>query len=139
MKKTYNGSCHYGAVHFQADIDLSAGTNKCNCSICTKSRAWFAIVPGAGFRLTQGAEALTEYRWTPAGKPEPFLRYAFCKTCGIRAYGRGEHPSMGGVFYAAPITTLDDVDADELAAAPVKYADGRHDRFDQPPEDTRLL
>ena len=139
MKKTYDGSCHCGAVRFQADIDLSAGTNKCNCSICAKSRAWFAFVPGAAFRLTEGAGSLTEYRWTPAGKPEPFLRYNFCRTCGIRAYARGEHESMGGVFYAVPVTSLDEVDADELVAAPVNYVDGLHDRFKQKPEDTRLL
>ena len=35
MKKTYAGNRHGGAVRFEGDIDLSTGTFKCNCEICT--------------------------------------------------------------------------------------------------------
>jgi hypothetical protein len=137
--KTYHGSCHCGAVRFQADIDLSEGTSKCNCSICTKARSWFVIVKAPSFQLLAGDQAQAEYQWTPPGKPSPFLHYQFCNTCGIRTPGWGEHESFGGKFYFIPVASLDDADPDELAAAPVKYSDGRHDRFDQAPQDTRLL
>lgn len=138
--KTYLGSCHCGAVRFQADFDLSTGTNKCNCSLCTKSRAWFVFARGRDhFRLIAGADALSEYQWTPPGRPHPFLHYRFCRMCGIRAFAQGELESLGGTFHAVPVTSLDDVDPDELAAAPINYVDGRHDRFDRPPEDRRLM
>jgi hypothetical protein len=137
--KKYAGSCHCGAVRFEADIDLSEGTNKCNCSICTKARAWFVIIKAANFRLIAGDQAQAEYQWVPPGKPSAFLHYQFCRTCGIRTPGWGEHESFGGKFYFISVASLDNVDPEELAAAPIKYFDGRHDRADQPPEDTRLL
>jgi hypothetical protein len=35
------------------------------CSLCFKARAWFAFAKGAErFRLPNGADALSEYRWT---------------------------------------------------------------------------
>jgi hypothetical protein len=89
--------------------------------------------------LLVGADGQTEYQRTPAGKPASFLHYQFWKTCGIRAFGWGEHESLGGKFYFVSVASLDDADPDELAGAPVRYADGRHDRFNQAPEDTRLL
>ncbi len=137
--KTYAGSCHCGAVRFEADVDLAEGTYRCNCSICTKARAWFTLVPVDRFRLLAGAGAQSEYRWAPPGHT-PNLHYRFCTTCGIRTPGYGEHPGASGApFYFVPIAALDDVDPDELAAAPLRFVDGRHDRRDRSPADTRLL
>jgi len=136
--KTYSGSCHCGAVRFEADIDLSQGTNRCNCSICAKARSWFALVSPDRFRQLSGAEAQAEYQWTPAGQPASNLHYRFCKTCGVRTAGRGEHGPDGGPFYFIAIGALDDADADDLANS-IRYVDGRHGRFDRPPKDIRLM
>jgi len=138
--KTYSGSCHCGAVRFETDLDLGAGTNRCNCSLCFKARAWFAFAKGAErFRVLEGAAALSEYRWTPPGRAEPFLTYAFCRHCGIRIFAQGVMPELGGTFHAVHLTSLDDVPPDELAASPLKFADGRHGHFDRAPEDVRFL
>lgn len=138
--KTYSGSCHCGAVRYEADLDLGAGTNRCNCSICYKNRTWFAFAKGSEhFRLLAGKEAMTEYRWTPPGRSESFLTFTFCRTCGTRVFARGEMESLGGTFHAITVTTLDDVPADELAASPIRYVDGRNNHFDRAPADLRLL
>jgi len=135
--KTYDGSCHCGAVRFEADMDLSKGTKRCNCSICSKARAWYAIAPAKHVRLLAGEAALSDYQWTAPGSSEPHLHYRFCKTCGIRAFAYGE-PPQGEPFYAIAISTLDNADPDVLAAS-ITYLDGAHDHYDRSPEDTRLM
>jgi hypothetical protein len=138
--KTYSGSCHCGAVRFEADLDLDAGSIRCNCSFCTKARAWFVFARGAErFRLIAGADAMTDYRWTPPGKPHPGLTFTFCGTCGVRTFARGQLEALGGTFHAVPVVTLDDVRPDEIAKTPINYVDGRHDRYDRAPEDTSLM
>jgi hypothetical protein len=137
--KHCTGSCHCGAVRYEATIDLAKGTVRCNCSICKKARAWFTFAGGKDFRLLEGEDAMTSYEWTPLGRPGPGLTYHFCKTCGIRIYATGDAEFMGGRFYALAVSTFDDVTTDELAAAPLKFIDNLHDRFDRAPADTRLM
>lgn len=137
--KTHSGSCHCGAVRFKADLDIAEGTVKCNCSSCTKARSWLVIVPADRYHLVTDAESQATYQWTPPGRLEPSLHFHFCKICGIRTPGRGEIEALGGAFYAVQVPLLDDIDPEELAAAPTQYLDGRHDRFDRCPSDIRFL
>ena len=46
---------------------------------------------------------------------------------------------MGGDFHAVNIGCLDDVAAEELAVAPLRYEDGLHERWESPPAVTSYL
>ncbi len=140
MKKTYRGSCHCGAVQFECDLDLSTGTTRCNCTFCRKARFWMAFAKGEdAFRLLQGADALTDYQHTPPLKSQPFLHLYFCSRCGVRAFSKGgPSPELGGEFHAVNIACLDDATDEELAQAPIHFADGRNDDWKTPAK-TRYL
>jgi hypothetical protein len=134
---TYHGSCHCGDVRYSATFDVSKGTVKCNCTLCTKVRSWHVILRADKFALLSDPALTTEYAWVAPGQAEPRIRYYSCARCHVGLFARGD---MGtGPFCGIAINTLDDVDPDELAAAPVRYQDGLHDRWDRVPEDTRLL
>ena len=133
MKKTYRGSCHCGAVRFEADIDLAAGTFKCNCSICVKTRSWMAFIPADAFRMVSGEPNLRDYQF---GKKS--IHHMFCTQCGVRPFARGAD-GKGNRFYAVRVNCLDGVDPQELIDAPVKYFNMLHDDFKSPPAEPRHL
>lgn len=122
--ETHKGSCHCGAVRFEVEADLEAGTVRCNCSICRKTRFWLAFVPAANFRLLEGEEALADYRFG-AGR----IRHRFCKRCGVKPFGM----AADGSGVAVNVACLDDVVPERLATLPVRHMDGAHDRWDAAP------
>jgi hypothetical protein len=137
--KTHTGSCHCGAVRFEADVDLAEGTVKCNCTSCSKARSWLVFTPANRFRLVAGAESQANYHWVPPGRSASTVEFHFCKVCGIRTPARGEVAALGGTVYAIQVALPDGVDPEELAAATTRFLDGRHDRFDKQPSDVRFL
>jgi len=120
--KTYEGSCHCGAVRFQAELDLSSGTTRCNCTYCSKVGWWGAMAKPASFRLLQGKDSLQSLGKTKAADR------SHCKVCGVQPFGHGDVPEIGGEYYSVNVRCLDGVD---LAGVPVKYLDGRHDTWQQ--------
>lgn len=135
----YTGSCHCQAVRYEAEFDLDAGTNRCNCSLCSKARAWFLFVQGNNFRLLAGEGDLSAYEWIPPGRTESGLTYRFCSKCGIRLFATGELAQLGGRFYAIHVPTLNNLDREQLVRAPLNFIDNAHDRMNQAPADTRLM
>ncbi len=133
MKRTYHGSCHCGAVRFEADFDLDEGTSKCNCSFCSKTRFWKAFIGENALRLTAGRDFLTEYQFGSRS-----ILHFFCRTCGIKPFGRGRTEDMGA-FYAINLACLDDLTPENLVNAPIEYQDGKHDLWEQTPAEVRHL
>ena len=133
MKKTYHGSCHCGAVRFACDIDLAQGTLKCNCSICSKGRFWKAVIKADAFRLLQGADALSDYHFG-----RDIIHHMFCSRCGIKTFGHGQTKELGE-FYGINLACLDDAPPAELMAAPLQYQDGKNNKWESSPAETRQL
>ena len=135
MFKNYHGSCHCGAIHFEAEIDLAAETTRCNCTYCRKTRSWSVRANEASFRVTKGAAKA----YGREGSADYDSAHYFCPTCGVRLFARGNIPELGGKFVSVAISTLEDVSEAELIAAPITWCDGLHDNWWNPPAEVRHL
>ena len=131
--RTYRGGCHCGAVRFEAD--LGSRRHGHYCSICTKMRLWSVQAGPQAFRLLAGAAELANFRGGNSVAHHPF-----CRRCGIHAFDRVEMPNMSGApHFNVNVACLDDLDVDELMAAPVAYFDGRNDNWGSTPAEVRHL
>jgi hypothetical protein len=78
---THSGGCHCGAVAFEVDAPARIVASDCNCSICRMSGFLHLIVPRSRFRLLQGADRLTEYKFNTGT-----ARHLFCSRCGVKSF-----------------------------------------------------
>jgi hypothetical protein len=115
------GGCHCGAVRYEVEIDLVSGVGKCNCSICRKTNYTGARAKAGTFKLLAGQESLSDYQFNSNS-----VHHYFCKTCGVRSFGHGNIPQIGGEFHTVNVNCLDDVDTSKLR---VRYANGRDNQW----------
>lgn len=127
MHSTHTGSCHCGAVRFEAELDLEADSYRCNCSICRRTRFWVAVVRPEGFRLLAGEQELTEYLFNTRKN-----QHFFCRHCGVRPFGVGNDTPIGQMI-GINIGCLEGLSEEQLARIPIHYVDGLNDRWDQAP------
>ena len=134
MRKTYQGSCHCGAVKFEVEVDLSEGTSRCNCSYCSKIRWWGAMAKPEDFRVLAGDDQLGDYQFgSMAG------HHRFCRTCGTAVFGHGYIEALGGEFRSFSVAALDGLTEAELGGLSITYQDGRNDNWWNPPAERRHL
>ncbi len=92
--KQASGGCHCGAVRFEVHLpDPPVPALECDCSVCSMTGFIHIIVPHGDFRLKQGADKLTSYRFgTDAAE------HLFCSLCGIKSfYQPRSHPDAWSV------------------------------------------
>ena len=78
---THRGRCHCGRVRFEVDAPAVIEALDCNCSICRMTGFLHLIVPAARFRLSSGADALTEYTFNTG-----VAKHRFCRVCGVKSF-----------------------------------------------------
>ena len=127
MLDTYKGSCHCGAVRFEADLDLAQPSYRCNCSICRRNRLWVAVARPEALRLLAGEGELTEYLFNTRKN-----QHFFCRTCGVRPFGVGNDTPVGKMF-GVNIGCLEGVSEEQLSRIPIVYVDGLNDRSPEAP------
>ncbi|HET6284843.1 MAG TPA: GFA family protein [Polyangia bacterium] len=115
--KSYTGGCHCGQVRYQATLDLSGTVISCNCSMCGRSGTLLSFIPATQFTLLSGDDALTDYQFN-----KKRIHHLFCKSCGIKAFARGNNAD-GSAMVAINTRCLDDVDLEQLN---IKKFDGKH-------------
>ncbi len=132
--KTYQGSCHCGKVSYEVEVDFDGGSGRCNCSICGKLRKWGAIVKPEAFKLMSGDADTSVYQFGSNS-----CEHRFCKHCGVHAYGVGYLEVIGGSYVSVNLACLDNMSAEERAAVPVRYMDGRNNNWFETPAVTSYL
>lgn len=111
---THTGGCHCGAVRFEYDGPARLTAKRCNCSICNKTGFIHVFATRDEFRITKGADNLTDYRFNTGT-----ARHLFCTTCGVKSfYVPRSHPDGWSInLNCIDGATIDHVDISDFDGA----------------------
>ncbi len=107
-QRTYQGSCHCGAVSYEAQSAPISEAMSCNCSYCRRFGGLLTFIPAQNFKLTAGEDTLSDYQFG-----SKTIHHLFCRICGIGSFGRGTMPD-GTEMVALNVRCIDDIDPDGL-------------------------
>src|SRR5258705_3682304 len=110
------GSCHWGPVRYEVDLDRDKPAIQCNCSMCSRTGSLLLFVPAGTFQLLQGEDNLADYQFN-----KQVIHHVFCKTCGVRSFARGRNAD-GKDMVAINMRCLEGF---ELADTKIQNFDGR--------------
>jgi hypothetical protein len=118
-KKLFHGSCHCGKIKFEANLDLTQGTSKCNCTFCRKNSYWSIRTTMEDFKLLEGYDSIVKY----ANNPH-IGYYAFCNHCGTMPFGVSQKTDWTVEGASIKVSSLDDISIQEINSMPIKYYNG---------------
>lgn len=107
-QQTYHGSCHCGAVRYEAKSEPIGEAIGCNCSMCQRKGTLLAFIPAEDFKLVSGDDALGDYRFN-----RKTIHHLFCRTCGVTSFARGAKPD-GTAMIALNVRCIDEIDPDAI-------------------------
>jgi hypothetical protein len=114
-KRWRAGGCHCGAVRFEAALPDEVEASTCTCSICRMTGYIHLVVPESRFRLLQGVDQLTRYRFETG-----VAEHLFCAVCGIKSFYRPRSNPDGWSVNARCLDHPDEIKLD------LSVFDGRH-------------
>jgi len=109
------GSCHCGAVRFEAEGAIESGM-ACNCSMCQRKGSLLWFLPRERVRVLAGEDGMGRYLFHRHA-----IAHRFCTVCGIHPFAEGRKPD-GTPMTAVNLRCLEDIDLD---AIPVQHVNGR--------------
>ena len=118
MKKL---SCHCGEIKAEIDIKSFDKILRCNCSICKRKGAIMSIVKNEDFKIIEGEDKLSMYKFH-----SKVAQHFFCSVCGIYTH---HHPRSNPSMTGFNLGCVDDVNTFNLDEVPVN--DGENHPLDK--------